>query len=99
VKSAPIIIHSDQKGKEPYSFSDKYGSKTIPLGAAHTNVVYIREYIDPPSVSPSLSYQFKEDINEPTALTFLNGYMDVVLVVSGYQLQGKGVIINGFTLC
>ena len=35
---------SDQNSQNPYPISDQKGSKTIPFGAAHTNIAYIREY-------------------------------------------------------
>ena len=35
---------SDQNGQNLYPILDQKGSKTIPFGAAHTYIVYIREY-------------------------------------------------------
>ena len=41
---------SDQNGQNLFPISDHKGSKTIPFGAAHTNIAYIREY--PPGHKP-----------------------------------------------
>ena len=35
---------SDQNGQNLHPISDQNGSKTIPFGAAHTYMAYIREY-------------------------------------------------------
>ena len=34
----------DQNGQNEYPFSDQNGAKTLPDGAAHTHMAYIREY-------------------------------------------------------
>ena len=34
----------DQNGQSLYPFSDKNGAKTLPDGASHTYIAYIREY-------------------------------------------------------
>ena len=34
----------DQNGQSVYPFSDQNGRKTLPHGAAHTYIAYIREY-------------------------------------------------------
>ena len=56
---------SDQNGQNLFPISDHKGSKTIPFGAAHTNIAYIREYPPPraqtspyfrPKWSKSMSY-------------------------------------------
>ena len=56
---------SDQNGQNLYPISDHKGSKTIPFGATHTNIAYIREYPPPgekaspyfrPKCSKSMSY-------------------------------------------
>ena len=39
---------SDRNYQNLYPFSDLNGSKTIPLGAAHTYIPYIGEYPPPP---------------------------------------------------
>ena len=36
------------KVHKPYPISDQKGSKTIPFGAAHTYIAYVREY--PPGI-------------------------------------------------
>ena len=41
-KPSPI---PDQNGKSVYPFSDQNGSKTLPNGAAHTYIAYIRKYL------------------------------------------------------
>ena len=41
---------SDQNGQNLFPILDHKGSKTIPFGAAHTNIAYIREY--PPGHKP-----------------------------------------------
>ena len=38
----------DQNGQSVYPFSDQNGRKTLPHGAAHTYIAYIREYPPPP---------------------------------------------------
>ena len=35
-------------GQSVYPFSDPNGAKTLPFGAAHTNMAYIREFPTPP---------------------------------------------------
>ena len=39
----------DQNEQRVYPFSDQKGPKTIPFGAAHTYMVYIRDYLPPRS--------------------------------------------------
>ena len=43
----PCLI-SDQNGQTWYPIYDQNGWKTIPFGAAHTYIAYIREYTPPP---------------------------------------------------
>ena len=43
---------SDQNGQNLFPISDHKGSKTIPFGAAHTNIAYIREYPPRAQTSP-----------------------------------------------
>ena len=44
-KTRPPI--PDQNGQNVYPFSDQNGAKTLPDGAAHTYMAYIREYPPP----------------------------------------------------
>ena len=46
-KSKPYPI-PDQNGQSVYPFSDQNGAKTLPDGAAHTDITYVREYPPPP---------------------------------------------------
>ena len=43
-------------GQSVYPFSDQNGAKTLPDGAAHTYIAYIREYPPPPAPSGGLGY-------------------------------------------
>ena len=47
----------DQNGQNLYPFSDQNGAKTIPFGAVHTFMAYIREY--PPPPGPLVSHHHK----------------------------------------
>jgi len=55
LKSIPLPI-SDQNGQRVYPSSDQKGPKTIPFGAAHTYMAYIREYSPPPGISSTLKW-------------------------------------------
>ena len=44
VVPSKTITRPDQNRESLYPFSDQNGTKTLPLGAAHTYMAYIREY-------------------------------------------------------
>ena len=43
------------RGHKPHPISDQKGSKTIPFGATHTNIAYVREYPPPPPGGTNLT--------------------------------------------
>ena len=43
-----MYVHPLQFPQKLYPFSDQNGRKTLPHGAAHTYIAYIREYPPPP---------------------------------------------------
>ena len=45
---------SDQNGRNWYHISDQNGWKTIPFGAAHTHIAYIRDYPPHPGAKNAL---------------------------------------------
>ena len=47
-KMRKVYTRSDQNGQSVYPFSDQNGAKTLPDGAAHTYIAYIRDYPPPP---------------------------------------------------
>ena len=46
-KMRKVYTRSDQNGQSVYPFSDQNGAKTLPDGAAHTYIAYIRDYPSP----------------------------------------------------
>ena len=50
-----------QNGQSVYPYSDQDGAKTLPDGAAHTYMVYIREY-HPPGCPWDMIESFSRDI-------------------------------------
>ena len=59
IRSYTLVVPSktmilDQNGQSLYPSSDQNGAKTIPFGAAHTYMAYIRDY-HPSSPPPSPS--------------------------------------------
>ena len=53
--------NSFQNGQSVYPYSDQNGAKTLPDGAAHTYMVYIREY-HPPGCPWDMIEWFSRDI-------------------------------------
>ena len=50
----------DQNGQSVYPFSDQNGAKTLPDGAAHTSIAYIREYT--PGISSTWRYKILPEV-------------------------------------
>ena len=57
----------DQNGQSVYPFSDQNGRKTLPDGAAHAYIAYIREYPPPPGLNQ------KKTIEIVVTIQMLNG--------------------------
>ena len=43
-QTGKVYSRSDQNGQSVYPFSDQNGAKTLPDGAAHTYIAYVRDY-------------------------------------------------------
>ena len=53
----------NQNGQSVYPFSDQNGAKTLPGGAAHTYIAYIREYPPPRVFSVAQRFCSKEIVS------------------------------------